>query len=200
MRVLLRAHCSCLLYNGANGCHRREPSDDVDVEELGQSSSHRPETDHGVQRDVLVAVARKLSRLELLQPGVYRSVPGPGASDSSVSKPGAITASANLAAKVRGSLMAMVIFRVFGRIVGVHAFCYILPDKRCGLVSCCGLHCRVAGRAVADRTRGKDFHHSALRYVGNDSGRMATNGVQTQNHRRALRELLRCPAHDRAAG
>jgi hypothetical protein len=59
---------------GANGCHRREPSDDVDVEELGKSSSNRPETDHGVMRDVMLVVLRQFSHRPLLQPRVQPSI------------------------------------------------------------------------------------------------------------------------------
>jgi hypothetical protein len=63
-----------LFYNGANGRQRREPSDDVDVQELGHSSSHRPDTNHGVLRDVMLVVLRQLSLRPLLQPGVQHSI------------------------------------------------------------------------------------------------------------------------------
>jgi hypothetical protein len=56
------------------GRHRREPTDDVDVEELGQSSPHRPETDHGVLRDDMLVVLWQFSHRLLLQPGVQHSI------------------------------------------------------------------------------------------------------------------------------
>jgi hypothetical protein len=69
-----RACGTCLFYNEANGRLRCEPSDDVDVEELDQSSPQRPETDHGVPRDVMLVVLRQLSHRPLLQAGVQRSI------------------------------------------------------------------------------------------------------------------------------
>jgi hypothetical protein len=80
------------------------PSDNVDVEERGQSSSHRPETDHGVQRDVMLVVLRQFSHPPLLQPGVQHSIASTRRRQQ-VSKLDATTASVNLVANASGSPM-----------------------------------------------------------------------------------------------
>jgi hypothetical protein len=72
-RALLRVYYSCLIDIGANGRPRRQTSDELDVKEVGQSLSHRPETKYGVLRDVLVVVVRQLPHRALLQLGVQRS-------------------------------------------------------------------------------------------------------------------------------